>query len=369
MPTNQNRDNWLNYNDWAKATNNGETKMAVLGREFDNATTLASDLPFKMATGKFEDRGTFKDSWEKYKHSRVTDVDGVYIPSKTGTYTRYDIMGMRNASNMFNVKDLKQMTADQESDYRTDAAKDKMKFIALDIEADLIYANPLPNPSVYNQANDVRNCLGLAPRYNKITDHRGIYEVSGQKHMSPYITLDAGGTGDGLTSAWLIVPSATNGVCRLMSSGTQFTGNISVIMDESKDGQLQEGTDAVTGEKGYMKWKMDTFDVVYGIAILNRRACIRIANINMNDDTSIAKFIKQYRYAVNVIDRSLKSDRHNLYMNPDFKIRFEDYIDSRKAPTSYSEAMPHVTKDGENMIGNWYIRECEQILTTEEQIV
>jgi hypothetical protein len=360
------RTKWLNYEDWAKATNNGKTPAAILGKEFDNATTLASRLPIRQATDKFEDKGAFKEPWQKNRNSYVSDPDGVYTPSKKGTYTRSDILGMRKSAVMMEVGQFKQMTAEQQNAFRLDQVKDRFVDIALDAESDMLYANPVGTTGTYDQSTDVRNCLGLAPRYNKITDHNGIYTASGTQRMSPYITLDAGGTGNKLTSVWLIVPSADKGVCRLMPNGTQFTGGIEY--NPADRPEWEDGVDAVTGIAGKKQYLIDTFDYVYGIAILNRRSCIRIANIDMTDDTSMAKFINQYRFALAAIDAGLKSANHIAFMNPIMKVYLEGYFDKKVTPSSFADAMPHVTSDGQSRIGIWELSECPQILTTESKI-
>lgn len=359
---------WLSYEDWAKDTNNGQTPSAVLGREFDDKTTLASDLPIRLASGKLEDIGIFEEPWIKYKNSYPSDANGPYIPSTTGTYTRSDILGGRKSAVEIPQGPFELMTKAQQEDYLLSKVKKRFVDISLDAEFDMIYANPIGNPSdVENQTNDVRNCLGLAPRFNKITNNKGIYtDAAGKVRMSPYITLDAGGTGNNLTSVWLIVPDSKNGVTRLMPSDTQYVGGIKYTPDPTW--HLTDGVDEVTGKKGKVYYRFDRFQYVYGIAIINRRSCIRIANINFQDDASIKKFITCYRFALAAIDKSLKGARHLTYINSEANVYLQNYFDNRVIPSSYSSAMPNIGPKGEQRLGTWELRECDQILTTEEKL-
>ena len=353
--------NYLNYQDWAQKTNNGKIPIATLGLEVDRATTLMNDLPLVQATGKFDDEGKFAQPWVYGENSDVAGIDSPFLAHKTGSYDRFDLMGMRKSGVEIDREEMKALSAAEQIAYRTSEASTMMKHLALDAERDLIYGSPDIAALKYAQPNDPRNCNGLVSRFNKITDPDGI---ASNGKLYPYITLDAGGTNSSkkLTSAYLLIPSA-EGVCRLMSNGTQYTGSISY---EAGTWYPYEDIDKITGLKGIKEKANDKLQLAYGISVRNRRSCIRIANIDLEH---MDKFIAAFRDAMDVIDESTATGNYHLYMNPRATSAYQAYLDSQVQATKYGDARPTITEDGEMRIGKWKIRKTHQLLLNESLVV
>ena len=94
----------LTIADLNAATLGGKAAIANMLQEFSQQLTLGADLPIRMATEKNRDVGTFSEPWEYNKHSGYTDLDSGEKVSKTGSYSRIDIMGMRSSAIEYRIK-------------------------------------------------------------------------------------------------------------------------------------------------------------------------------------------------------------------------------------------------------------------------
>ena len=96
--------NELTVADLNAATLGGKVGIANMLREFSQSLTLGADLPIRMASEKNRDVGTFDEPWEYNKNSGYTDLDSGEKVSKTGSYSRVDIMGMRSSAIQYRIK-------------------------------------------------------------------------------------------------------------------------------------------------------------------------------------------------------------------------------------------------------------------------
>lgn len=350
---------YLTYEDWAKDTRNGKTPLHSLVREFDINTTLASALPLRVATEKFEDHGGFVEPWKPNRASRTAAADDPFIPSKVSTYDRIDIMGRRNGGQAIQMPD-RDMTGAEFDQYCLDQLHVKLNDMALDVELSMIFGNPDVDP---------RDCLGLYPRFNKITDRHGIVQAGDYKgYMAPYVTIDAGGgdSNDGaLTSAWLLFPSAERGVTRLITPGTEYTGSVRYIPPNGWE--TYSKTDQRDGAEGWQYEQKAGFDIIYGIAILNRRACIRIANIDTTTEAGLKSFLSAYRQANAAMDKAVGKTSRLMYGGEDLQIALGEYWDSLKYPTSYNAARPEGIGT-DVYIGNQRLDVCPHIECNEAYV-
>jgi hypothetical protein len=118
--------------------------------------------------------------------------------------------------------------------------------MGLDQAEDLIYGNHDNNPA---------QIYGLARRYPKLSDH----------------CIDFGGTGNALTSIYLVAPGAQS--CHLIYP--KGSSSVGVNREDLKVGRVQDPNDET---KTFMA-HTDHFIAEYGIAIPHSDAVIRICNI------------------------------------------------------------------------------------------
>lgn len=253
--------------------------------EYARELTLAADLPVTYASDKFEDNGYFKEPWAYEKASSTTNISSGPTFYKLGAYSRKDIMGMRDSAIAYRRREY-EAAGNLANLYRTEAIRDRLHMIALDNEHDMIYGDPRKDPQTY---------LGLMPRHEMITDQDGVIQSGDYKGMlSPHITLDAGGTADkegSLFSIFLIVPSVTNGVYWIVPDDTLWSAGINLTEGETWQDVLVTESD---GKQHVHEQKFDKFLLTGGIAIQDRRGCIRIANI----DVSSSEGIENLSYAI-----------------------------------------------------------------------
>ncbi len=360
---------YINYERWASDTNNGETPYGQLAKEFDLQTSFANRLPLRVATGlegdKFMDHGKFKSNWELNRSSRPMSPDDLYLGGESGTYDRTDIMGMRGGG-CYVYRHEHDMNPSALAQYRIDKAKEAMADTALDVEHSLLWGDP--TAGISNGIDNTKDCLGLFPRFSVITDRNAVI-TSGTNinKIASYVTLDAGGTGNDLTSVLLMVPDARMGVTRLMAENTGFTGSIRWTPGTKWD--EYDGTDPLTGRTGFQYVTRDSYDIVYGIAIMNRFSCIAIRNIDWQTDNGIKAFISQYRQAKAALDKRLIRKTPMLLMNDDLDIAVSQYYENIRYSNINTIAEGKNNTIGEhcNLPGSETVI-CPHIISSESQI-
>lgn len=363
-------ESYLTYERWAADTNNGETPYGQLAQEFDSRTTFAHRLPLRVATGlegdKFMDHGKFRSNWELNRSSRPMSPDDLYLSGESGTYDRTDFMGMRGGG-YYIYRAQEDMAPAELAQYRIDKAKEKMADTALDVEHSMLYGNPMTGVS--NGIDNTKDCLGLFPRFSTITDRNAVITSGANANkIANYVTLDAKGTDSGdLTSVLLLVPDAKLGVTRLMAEGTGLTGSIRWTPGQKWD--TYDGTDPVTGRTGFQYVTRDSYDIVYGVAIMNRFSCIAIRNIDWKTDNGIKNFLSAYRQAKAALDMRLRSRTPLLLMNDDLDIAISEYYENIRYPRidNIAEAKRNTIGEHCSLPGSETVI-CPHILSSESQI-
>ena len=340
----------LTIADLNAATLGGKASLAAMLREFSQPLTFGSDLPLRMASGKNEDVGTFEEPWEYNKNSALTDIDSGEKISKFGTYSRKDIMGMRSSAIQYRIKQ-KMAMGPQFAQYVTWELAKHLQAIGLDNEHDLFYADV---------RDDSKSFVGLYPRFWTLTDEDGVITSgSHQGEISMYVTLDAGGKTSGkLSSIFLLVPGARDGVCRIYPEGTDFSG--SVQFDEGHWETIEDNGEAT-------RIKTDFFLLVNGLAIMNRRACVRIANVDVSTEEGCKGLERALYRAQTVIPAEMRS-RAITYCSdkiiPDLKM----YYNSKVVPPSYEAAKPHNIAGDFEISGLGYFRPSIHITRAESVV-
>lgn len=345
-------ENEITIADLNASTLGGKADIANMIREFSQPLTIGNDLPIAMATGKNEDVGTFVEPWEYNKNSSTTDLDSGDKISKVGSYSRTDIMGMRSSAIQYRIKQ-KMFGGPGFMAEVTRQMAERLHAIGLDNEHDIFYADATKDPKTF---------FGLYPRYSVITDEDGIVasgDHEGEKSL--YVTLSAGGsTGGQVSSVFLLIPGARDGVCRIYPEGTDFSGSI-----QFDEGNWDTVEDAVNNEA--TRKKTDFFYLTNGIAIKDRRACVRIANVDVSSDTGIKNFEKALYRAATVLPAE-KRGRAIVYCSdkivPDLKM----YYNNKVQATSYEAAKPKNIFGDFEISGLGYFRPTLHITTSESVV-
>lgn len=363
------RSTFTNVNDFLVTTNNNETKMGLILKEIEARQTFMPHLPIKMVTGnrdgdRFVDVGTFEEPYVRNKASNKMAPDGLRLDATYKTYSRFDFMTMRGGESKV-YKYEARLHKNEIATYRTQKMLRRVMETAIDLEYDMLYDDASKNSL---------DCSGLYARFNTITDRNGIIKSgSNANKLSRTITIDAGGTGEDLTSIFIMVPDTTLGVCRLMPmDGTDYSTAVKVQMGKSNlDEEWNREIATIDGKTGTFEYTIDQFDVAAGISVLSRGGCIRIANIDWQDtsSTNILKVRNAYRRAISAIDQRLASKPYLAVMNPETRIALADFTDSiilanqttqpgvNAVPLANGVNMPKVT-----------IVECDKITVAEDQV-
>lgn len=343
-------ENEITIADLSADTLGGKVGIANMIHEFSAELTLGTDLPVRMATDKNMDLGTYADPWEYNKYSGYTDLDSGEKIAKTGSYSRIDIMGMRSSAIQYRIKQ-KMFGGPGFMAEVTRQMAERLRAIGLDDEHDLFYADASADPRTY---------FGLYPRYSQLTDEDGVIEAgTDQGKVSKYVTIDGGGTSSGsLASLWIIIPGLHDGVCRIYPNGTDFSGSI----------QFDEGHwETVEANGEATRKKTDLFYLTSGIAIIDRRCCVRVANVDTSSDTGIKAMEKALYKAMEVIPTE-KASRAIVYASPKTIPDLKMYYSNKVVPPTYEAAKPHNLSGDFEIAGLGYFRPCIHLLKTESKV-
>lgn len=337
-----------------QATQGNDKLLSMITYEYQRQQTIAKDLPIKVASGRTEDVGAFLEPWEYNKSSELTSIDGGPTFHKLGTYSRRDIMGMRDSAIAVGEREYKQQGILGDL-WRAKQTKDTVMKMGLDIEHDILYGDP---------KKDSRNMLGLMPRFSIITDMDGIVKTgdyAGQK--SPYITLDAGGTGSSLSSVLLVYPNADRGVAWLVPNGdTLFTGGI-----EYKKGKFQPMTYLDDNNVSRVKEQaVDTFLIVGGVGMMNRQGAIRIANVDISTAEGLKKFERTMFEAMEAVDPDV-ANGYIAYIPPQLSVDLKVAYNGKYTAAVYENAKLQNLKTDFTMGGTTF-RTCRHMTSNESQL-
>lgn len=336
-----------------QATQGDENLLGRITYEYQRQQTIGKDLPIKVATGRTEDVGAFLEPWQYGKASELTSIDGGPTFHKMGTYSRRDIMGMRDSAIAINYREY-QLQGAIGNLWRAKQTNDTVMKMGLDVEHDILYGDP---------KTDSRNMLGLFPRFSVITDMDGIVKAGAYKgEKSPYITLDAGGTGTSLSSVLLVYPNAERGVAWLVPNGdTLFTGGI-----EYEKGEFREFTVEDGGVARVKKQAIDTFLITGGVGMMNRQGAIRIANVDISTDDGLKKFERALFEAMEAVDPDI-ANGFIAYIPPQLSVDLKVAYNGKYTAATFENAKLQSLKTDFSM-GGTVFRTCRHMTSNEEKL-
>lgn len=337
-----------------QATQGDENLLGRITYEYQRQQTIGKDLPIKVATGRTEDVGAFLEPWQYNKASELTSIDGGPTFHKIGTYSRRDIMGMRDSAIAINKREY-QLQGAIGNLWRAKQTNDTVMKMGLDVEHDILYGDPKV---------DSRNMLGLMPRFSLITDMDGIVKAGAYKgEKSPYITLDAGGTGTTLSSVLLVYPNAERGVAWLVPNGdTLFTGGIEYTKGEFQDVAVQD-KDGVVRIKTQAN---DKFLITGGVGMMNRQGAIRIANVDISTDTGLKKFERALFEAMEAVDPDI-ANGFIAYIPAKLSVDLKVAYNGKYTAATFENAKLQNLKTDFGM-GGTVFRTCRHMTSNESQI-
>ena len=343
--------NQIRISDVSQKTLGGKTTIAKLVDEYAKPLTIMNDLPIVMASEKDRDVGTFLEGWEYNKHSQPTDLDHGPKPTKTGSYSRVDGIGYREGSLQYRKKH-KDYGGRQFDEVVNQEIMTKMHNLSLDAEHDIFYGDIRVNPELY---------MGIYPRFSMITDEYGVIkngEYSGM--LSPYTTLDAGGTSSGaLCSVIGLVPGED--ACRIIypkdSASAGFMYDPAPQWDTVKD---ENGGD--------VRQKTDLFSVQHGFSMLNRQAGIRIANIDYTTDDGLKKLETCLYQAGDIVSKDMLP-RMIFYVPQFFASKIKAFYNNGKTAVTYEGAKPQNISGDFEIPGLGYFRPVVHMTLAEDKVV
>lgn len=339
----------LTIPDLQKATLDGKVNLSEMLYEFMQPITLLGDLPFCEATGKEEDLGTFAEGWTYNEASKPTDLDHGVAPTKFKYASRADKIGYREGQFQFTKKHADLGGASFAQLVNNNIAQ-KTQWIALDSEHDLFYADYRQDPRLYN---------GLFPRFSVLTDEDGVISAGDhQGEISPYITINAGGTSSGsLSSMFMIVPGP-QATCLIYPKGDLTWG-----FDYDKGNP----TDMKDENGNTIRGRTDIFTSRFGLALRNRRACVRVANIDTSSTDSIKKCMDALYVAADALPVEIAS-RAIIYANKKVLREFKKYFNDKTTPPTYEGAKPQNITGAFEIPGLGFFRRCDHLTVKESTV-
>jgi len=263
---------------------------------------------------------------------------GFVPPSKSTTAQVKDPTGMLETYSVADVDLVKK--AKNPKLFRLSESVAFIEAMNQSLQTEFFYGNTETKPEGFD---------GLAIRYGKKSD---------DKKNIGYNVIDAGGTGDDNTSIWFV------------TWGDQHTSMIypegsKAGMEHTDDGIVTETNAQGAKRKVYQDhYKMDS-----GVSVKDWRSTCRICNIDvsdLDDASKSADLIKLLRTAYYRIKRYAGSGKTVIYCNTNVLEHFDAQIDSKdNIHFSYQEYLGQKNLSYKGIP----IRECDQILDTEEKVV
>lgn len=332
----------------------GRVTEGALVDEFERSITLLADLPLVEATGLMEDESAFVEPYVYDKSSTVTDLDHGPLPHTYGTYRRKQPMQMRESALEYIKKHKMFVPSAYQATVDTHVSM-TIKRMALDMEHDVFYANPLDNTA------EKKYMAGLNSRFNLLTDIDGKVTSSGdyQGEVISTITLDGGGTtGGSLASVYMIVPGS-DAACLCYPAGSELYG-----FEYDPESEYRRQTDE---NGGYVDKRVDLFRFTGGLSLRQKHAAIRIANVDFLSDAGIGKLVDCLYSLGDVVPMDLVN-RMMVYIPKRASSKLNKYfadkvttITPQNLGFTAAFKLPYIEGIG-------YLRPTEQLLLTEGKV-
>ncbi len=305
--------------------------------EISKATTMLNDACFVEATGMLEHQGLRKVSLPT---NQWVSIDQGGKASKGFKELFKDELGMIESWAVARQKEL--MVVPNPEKAAAEDERDHVTSMALDVENCLLYGG-----------EKVGQFKGIIPRFDHIT-------TAEEMKKPTFITLDNKGTVDGGLSSVLLVVWGDNATTMLHP---RYVTNKGITITKGQWQVIEEG-----GEKFFQR---DTqFLMSTGLALMNRFAVIRIANIDSSESalgTSMPQLKKNLFRAFTLLPKQFKS-RARIYAPGSVIAGLNDYYDSRVQPITYEGAIP-VNAIGDVRFDRFVLRQCDSFADSAEGLV
>lgn len=334
---------YLNFVDVAAQTHNNELLPMV--QEIVRPTTMLSDSTWKQSTDMLRDVTGLRG--EPPRGQWVAVDEGVK-PNKGDHEKMEEEMGILEAWSEVNEKTM--MISPSPDALRWENDRAHLEGMGFDLEEALIYGN---------REEDVRMFRGFMPRFTKLTNFRGV-DSNGKKH--PFVTLGAGGSGGTSNSSMVFVVWGGDGANMLYprfqaQNGIQFN---------------HFGYENITDSDGKIKRvARSQFIATAGLSLANRRACVRIANIEAS--LADAQFEDNMKNLVSCMYQAFAAipapyrSRVKIYTNAEVILALRHAYADRVSPARYVDAIP-ANAYGDIMFENFIVRQCDSMLATEDVV-
>lgn len=331
--------------DVAQFTHND--KIITMCNEWEQVTSILPDMMFMPSTDALQDVSGYvvdlpKGSWTDLDHGtqstkgsfrQTTEGMGIYEDWSEYNEKHNIILGSEYAAKRWQLDQL-----------HIDSG-------GIEIEKMLLYGNPSADPNTF---------LGFMPRLNQLTDMYGEIKAganAGQK--SPFVTLDDGGTITGtemLDSILLVAHGPLAATCiypkNMVNNGLKYDA---FAFENHEDGNGNNKRVA----KSHFMW-------VGGLRIQNRRTVVRIANINMQNETCVKSLNGLILRAFMAIPQQYRM-RVSIYANASVIVGYNDAINSKIVAGTYQAA--GLQNPLSNIqIGQFRVKDCESMVHGEDQI-
>ncbi len=260
-----------------------------------------------------------------------------YVPSsKSSTEQVKDVTGMLETYSIVDV-DLVDKSENPKL-FRLSESSAFIEAMNQKLQETIFYGSIKENAAAFD---------GLAARYSKIsTDNKKIGSN----------IIDAGGKGEDNTSIWFVTWGDLH-TSLLYPQGSQAG------VQHKDDGILTETS--TTG--GKRKVYQDHYKMDVGLSVRDWRSTCRIANISLSDLTgdnavNLEELLNQAYYKIR---RYAKTGKTYIYCNSTVLMHFEAQL---KEKTNVNFTIKEYLNDNVLHYKNIPIRECEQILLTEEKV-
>ena len=260
-----------------------------------------------------------------------------YVPSsKSSTEQVKDVTGMLETYSIVDV-DLVDKSENPKL-FRLSESSAFIEAMNQKLQETIFYGSIKENAAAFD---------GLAARYSKIsTDNKKIGSN----------IIDAGGSGEDNTSIWFVTWGDLH-TSLLYPQGSQAG------VQHKDDGILTETS--TTG--GKRKVYQDHYKMDVGLSVRDWRSTCRIANISLSDLTgdnavNLEELLNQAYYKIR---RYAKTGKTYIYCNSTVLMHFEAQL---KEKTNVNFTIKEYLNDNVLHYKNIPIRECEQILLTEEKV-
>ncbi len=266
-------------------------------------------------------------------------------PSKSQTKQVKDTTGMLEAWSEVDAK-LVKLSGDQ-GQFRLNEATAFLEAMNNDMATTLFYGNTATNPERF---------MGLAPRFNAYRDNANVVAEDTADQV-----IDAGGTGNDLTSIWFVVwgERTAHGI---YPKGTQAGLQRNDLGEETK----------TNADGSVYRVMREQFMWDLGLSVRDFRYVVRIANIDVSEvqagNVDLYALMRKAYYRLK--QRKVTGGRAAIYANRDML----EALDAATTPTisttaSYVRLSP-MEVDGREVMGyrGMPIRETDALINTEEAV-